>query len=98
MRRTKIICTLGPKTRDEENIKKIINAGADAIRINFSHDNHEIHGETAKRVIKVREALGKPIPLSLDTKGPEIRTGVMKDDLDHKLNIGDTFTSCSCFS
>ncbi|MBQ1274516.1 MAG: pyruvate kinase [Cellulosilyticum sp.] len=92
MRRTKIICTLGPKTRDEENIKKIINAGADAIRINFSHDNHEIHGETAKRVIKVRKALGKPIPLILDTKGPEIRTGVMKDDLEHKLNIGDSFT------
>lgn len=92
MRRTKIICTLGPKTRDEENIKKIILAGADAIRINFSHDNHEIHGETAKRVIKVREALGKPVPLILDTKGPEIRTGVMKDDLEHKLNIGDTFT------
>ncbi len=92
MRRTKIICTLGPKTRDEENIKRIINAGADAIRINFSHDNHEIHGETAKRVIKVRKALGKSIPLILDTKGPEIRTGVMKDDLEHKLNIGDTFT------
>ena len=92
MRRTKIICTLGPKTRDEENIKKIILAGADAIRINFSHDNHEIHGETARRVIKVREELGKPVPLILDTKGPEIRTGVMKDDLEHKLNIGDTFT------
>ena len=45
MRRTKIICTLGPKTRDEKSIEKIINAGADAIRINFSHDNHEIHGE-----------------------------------------------------
>ena len=92
MRRTKIICTLGPKTRDEENIKKIILAGADAIRINFSHDNHEIHGETARRVIKVREEIGKPVPLILDTKGPEIRTGVMKDDLEHKLNIGDTFT------
>lgn len=91
MRRTKIICTLGPKTRDEENIKKIIEAGADAIRINFSHDNHETHGETAKRVIKVREALGKPIPLILDTKGPEIRTGVMKEDLEYKLNIGESF-------
>ena len=92
MRRTKIICTVGPKTRDEENIKKLINAGADAIRINFSHDNHEIHGETVKRVIKVREELGKPIPIILDTKGPEIRTGVMKDDLEHMLNIGDQFT------
>ena len=63
MRKTKIICTLGPKTRDEENIRKIIETGADAIRINFSHDDHQIHGETARRVIKVREELGKPIPL-----------------------------------
>lgn len=92
MRRTKIICTLGPKTRDEENITKILNAGADAIRINFSHDNHEIHGETVKRVVKVREALKKPIPLILDTKGPEIRTGVLKGDEDVKLSIGDMFT------
>ena len=91
MRKTKIICTLGPKTRDKDNIRKLLEAGADAIRINFSHDNHEIHGETARRVIEVREEMGKPIPLILDTKGPEIRTGVMKDDLDHVLNIGDIF-------
>lgn len=69
MRKTKIICTLGPKTRDVDNIRKIIETGADAIRINFSHDDHKIHGETVKRVIKVREELGKPIPLILDTKG-----------------------------
>ena len=91
MRKTKIICTLGPKTRDKDSIRKLLEAGVDAIRINFSHDNHEIHGETAKRVIEVREEMGKPIPLILDTKGPEIRTGVMKDDLEHSLNIGDTF-------
>ncbi len=92
MRKTKIICTLGPKTRDIDSIRKIIETGADAIRINFSHDDHQIHGETVKKVIQIREELGKPIPLILDTKGPEIRTGVMKDDLDHKLNIGDSFT------
>lgn len=92
MRKTKIISTLGPKTRDVENIRSIIGAGADAIRINFSHDNHEIHGETVKRVKQVREEMGKPIPLILDTKGPEIRTGVMAKDKDIKLNIGDTFT------
>ncbi len=91
MRKTKIICTLGPKTRNEDSIRKIIEAGADAIRINFSHDNHEIHGETVKRVIAVREEMGRPIPLILDTKGPEIRTGVMKDDLEHNLSIGETF-------
>ena len=92
MRKTKIVSTLGPKTRDCDHIRKIIMAGADAIRINFSHDNHEIHGETVKRVKQIREELGRPIPLILDTKGPEIRTGVMADDQDIKLNIGDIFT------
>ncbi|MDF2612909.1 MAG: pyk [Clostridia bacterium] len=92
MRKTKIICTLGPKTRDVESIRKIIATGIDAIRINFSHDNHEIHGETVKRVVQVREEFNRPIPLILDTKGPEIRTGIMKDDIDYRLNIGETFT------
>lgn len=92
MRKTKIIGTLGPKTRDSESIKKIIEAGINGIRINFSHDNHEIHGETVKRVKEVRKQLNKPIPLILDTKGPEIRTGVMKEDKDYRLNIGESFT------
>lgn len=92
MRKTKIICTLGPKTRDVESIRKIIATGIDGIRINFSHDNHEIHGETVKRVVQVRQELDRPIPLILDTKGPEIRTGVMKEDKDYRLIIGETFT------
>ncbi len=92
MRRTKIIATLGPKTRDEESIRQMILAGIDGIRINFSHDNHEIHGETVKKVIKVREELNRPIPMILDTKGPEIRTGVIKDDEEVKLNVGELFT------
>ncbi|MEG0085349.1 MAG: pyruvate kinase [Niameybacter sp.] len=91
MRKTKIISTLGPKTRDVESIRSIIGAGADAIRINFSHDNHEIHGATVERVKQVRDEMNKPIPIILDTKGPEIRTGVMADDQDIKLSIGDTF-------
>jgi pyruvate kinase len=91
MRKTKIIGTLGPKTRDAESIAKFMEIGIDAIRINFSHDNHEIHGETVKKVIQVREALKRPVPLILDTKGPEIRTGVMKEDKDYRLNIGETF-------
>ncbi|NLI89073.1 MAG: pyruvate kinase [Epulopiscium sp.] len=92
MRRTKIIGTLGPKTRDVESVRKIFDAGVDAIRINFSHDNHEIHGKTAKTVQQVRKETGKPIPLILDTKGPEIRTGPFKDNAEIQLNIGDTFT------
>lgn len=91
MRRTKIIATLGPKTRNEESIRQMMLAGIDGIRINFSHDNHEIHGETVKKVKKIRQELNKPIPLILDTKGPEIRTGFIKDDGEIKLNVGDTF-------
>ena len=92
MRKTKIISTLGPKTRDLESIKQIIQTGADAIRINFSHDNHEIHGATVERVKQVRKEMNRPIPLILDTKGPEIRTGVLKDDQDILLQIGAHFT------
>jgi len=92
MRRTKIIATVGPKTRDEESLKKIINAGASAIRLNFSHDNQKIHSETAKRVMKVREELGTPTALVLDTKGPEIRTGVVAGDGEIELKTGQLFT------
>lgn len=92
MRRTKIIGTLGPKTRDIESIRKIFDAGVDAIRINFSHDNHESHGKTAKLVRQVREEKQKPVPLILDTKGPEIRTGAFKDNAEIHLKLGDTFT------
>lgn len=92
MRRTKIIATLGPKTRNEDSIRQMILAGIDGIRINFSHDNHEIHGETVKKVKKIRQELNRPIPLILDTKGPEIRTGFIKDDAEIKLSVGDTFT------
>lgn len=91
MRKTKIIGTLGPKTRDCEHIRQILEAGVDAIRLNFSHDNHEAHGETVKRIKQVRKQMNKPVPIILDTKGPEIRTGIMKDDKEYRLNIGDTF-------
>lgn len=92
MRKTKIIATVGPKTRDAESVKNIINAGADAIRINFSHDDQQIHGVTAKTVQEVRKEMGMPIPLILDTKGPEIRTGVFKDNAFIQLELGATFT------
>jgi len=92
MRRTKIIGTLGPKTRNIESIREVFHAGVDAIRINFSHDNHEIHGKTARLVQQVRKEEGKPVPLILDTKGPEIRTGAFKDNAEIKLKLGDIFT------
>ncbi|OOB80076.1 MAG: pyruvate kinase [Epulopiscium sp. Nuni2H_MBin003] len=92
MRKTKIIATVGPKTRDVESIKKLINAGANAIRLNFSHDNQEAHTQTAHNVKIAREQLQTPTALVLDTKGPEIRTGVLKSDTDVELISGQTFT------
>lgn len=90
MRKTKIIATLGPVSNSPETVKKLIEAGMDAVRINFSHGTHESHSETINTVIKVREELNKPIPLILDTKGPEIRTKLLKTD-SVKLEKGNKF-------
>ncbi len=73
MRRTKIVCTLGPATGSVEIIKDLIKNGLDAARINFSHGTHESHSVTINMLKQAREELNAPIPLILDTKGPEIR-------------------------
>lgn len=88
MRKTKIICTLGPST--EGLIEKMIENGMDAARLNFSHENHEIHLRRLKEVKKAREKLNTPIPLIIDTKGPEMRIGQMKGKVD--LIKGRRFT------
>lgn len=79
MRRTKIVCTLGPATNDVETMKKLIENGLDAARINFSHGTYESHAETIAKLKQAREELNAPIPLILDTKGPEIRVKTFKD-------------------
>ncbi len=90
MRKTKIIATLGPVSNSPEMVKKLIETGMNAVRINFSHGSHESHAETINTVKKVREELGMPIPLILDTKGPEIRTKVLKEE-PVKLEKGNKF-------
>ncbi len=76
MRRTKIICTMGPTT--EGRLTELIENGMDAARVNFSHEDYSIHASRIQELKEAREKLGKPIPLIIDTKGPEIRTGMMK--------------------
>lgn len=78
MRKTKIICTLGPATNSEEIIRKLIENGMDVARLNFSHGTHEEHKKKIDMIKKIREELDKPIPILLDTKGPEIRIGFSK--------------------
>lgn len=80
MRKTKIIATIGPASSSPEMVKKLIETGMNAVRINFSHGDHESHGVTIDTVKKVREELGMPIPLILDTKGPEIRTKLLETE------------------
>lgn len=91
MRKTKIVCTIGPATQDVGTIKALIESGMDAARINFSHGTYESHGQLIKNVIQAREELNAPIPLLLDTKGPEIRIQSFKDKA-ITLVQGQTFT------
>ncbi|SMC54157.1 pyruvate kinase [Papillibacter cinnamivorans] len=73
MRKTKIICTLGPAVPDEESLRALILAGMDAARFNFSHGTHESHLQQLNLLKKVRRELSRPVATILDTKGPEIR-------------------------
>lgn len=75
MKKTKIICTIGPTSDNSETIKKLINEGMDASRHNFSHGNHEEHKVRMDLIKELRQELNKHIAIILDTKGPEIRTG-----------------------
>lgn len=93
MRKTKIVCTIGPATESVEMLKKMMTAGMNVARINFSHGGYEENKEKIENVKKVRDELNLPVSLMLDTKGPEIRTGVLETG-NEKVTIheGDTFT------
>ena len=73
MRKTKIICTIGPACENEEVLTQICLAGMNVARLNFSHGSHEEHEKKIELVKKVRQKLGLPIAILLDTKGPEYR-------------------------
>ena len=91
MRKTKIICTIGPATDNEDMLRKLMLAGMDVARINFSHGTHEAAAQTVARIKKVRKELNLPVALLLDTKGPEIRIKEFKEGK-VTLEEGQTFT------
>ena len=91
MRKTKIVCTLGPAVDNEESMRGLIEAGLNAARFNFSHGTHESHLATLTRFKKVCGEMGVSIATILDTKGPEIRIGLFKDGK-VELTQGQTFT------
>ena len=93
LRKTKITCTIGPASESEEMLTKLINSGMNVARINFSHGGYEENEAKINNIKKVRETLNKPVPLCLDTKGPEIRTGKLESgDQKVKVEEGQKFT------
>jgi pyruvate kinase len=75
MKKTKIVCTLGPAADTKEILRELILNGMNVARLNFSHGSHEEHAARISRIKEVRKELGIPVAIMLDTKGPEIRTG-----------------------
>lgn len=91
MRKTKIICTIGPASDNEEVLTAMCRAGMNVARLNFSHGTHEDHKEKIELIKRVREKLDAPIAIMLDTKGPEYRIKTFKDKK-ITLSEGDKFT------
>lgn len=91
MKKTKIICTLGPASETEEVLSKMIDAGMNVARLNFSHGTHEEHAKKIETVKRVREKKKAPIAIMLDTKGPEFRIKTFENGK-IKLKEGDVFT------
>ncbi|ARU65155.1 pyruvate kinase [Histophilus somni] len=91
LRRTKIVCTLGPSTDRGNNLEKIIVAGANVVRMNFSHGTPEDHLARAEKVREIAKKLGKTVAILGDLQGPKIRVSTFKEGKIF-LNIGDNFT------
>lgn len=91
LKKTKIVCTLGPSSNTPEIIEKMIKAGMNVARFNFSHGTHEEHKKRIEMVRAASQKLNVPVALMLDTKGPEIRLGMFKNG-SIEMEAGNTFT------
>ena len=91
MKKTKIVCTLGPASTDENVMREMLLAGMNVARMNFSHGSHEMHKETLEKFRRVRDELKLPAAVMLDTKGPEIRLGTFEGGK-AILKTGERFT------
>lgn len=92
MRKTKIVCTIGPATDDDQVMREVMLAGMNVARFNFSHGDYEMHKKRFEQVVRLREELGLPVATLMDTKGPEIRLGRFVDDKPVTIHAGDTYT------
>lgn len=89
MKRTKIVATIGPASEDKDVLKELILSGVNVCRLNFSHGNHEEHKKRIDTIKSLRKELDIPVGIMLDTKGPEIRLGDFKKEIE--LELGDTY-------
>ena len=94
LKKTKIVCTLGPASRDADTMREMLEAGMNVARLNFSHGTHEEHRKTIETFRRVRDELDRPAAVLLDTKGPEIRLGDFANGSE-MLEDGDEFTLTS---
>ena len=88
-RKTKIVCSLGPSSSDEKVVRNLILAGMNVARLNFSHGTYDSHRESIERVRRISKELEIPVAILLDTKGPEIRSGMVENDGKVKINKDD---------
>ncbi|MFT7144292.1 MAG: pyruvate kinase [Alphaproteobacteria bacterium] len=90
-RHAKILATVGPSSSSPEMLEKLVNAGVDAFRLNFSHGDYTIHEENIKNIRALEAKIGRPITILQDLQGPKIRLGEFADGKSYNLNVGDTF-------
>ena len=91
MRRTKIVATIGPASRDPETLLRMVQAGMDVARLNFSHADHEVHAGTVELVRAAAERAGRPVAILQDLPGPKLRIGELTEDR-VELKVGDSVT------
>lgn len=100
MRKTKIVCTIGPATQSKDMIKKLMEHGMNVARFNFSHGSYGYHEQCLNNVRAAAEELGLPVAAMMDTKGPEVRLGKFVDDKAVEIHDGDIYTltteDCLC--
>ena len=92
MKKTKVVCTMGPNTNDRELMRKLIQNGMDVARFNFSHGDYAEHKGRMDMLKQLREEEHSNTAILLDTKGPEIRTGLLKAGKKVTLKEGEQFT------
>ena len=91
MRKTKIICTLGPATDNDKILREIIKSGMNVARFNFSHGDYKMHQKRFEQLTRLCDELNAPVATMLDTKGPEVRLGLFRDNLPVTVNKGDEY-------